>query len=51
VEQVEQEQGGLQIPWNKWNKDKGSVPLNLSTDPMWKYKACNCSIVSYQQEG
>ena len=21
VEQVEQEQGGLQIPWNKWNKD------------------------------
>jgi len=31
VEQVEQEQGGLQIPWNKWNKDKGSVQLNLST--------------------
>ena len=33
VEQVEQEQGGPQIPWNKWNKDKVSVQLNLSTWP------------------
>ena len=35
VEQVEQGEGGLQIvfrsSWNKWNKDEGSVQLNLST--------------------
>ena len=24
---------GLRIPWDKWNKDKGSVQLNLSTRP------------------
>ena len=29
---------GLQIPWNKWNKDKGSVQLNLSSWPLFNYK-------------
>jgi len=43
VEQVEQEQGGFQIPWNKWNNDKWSFQLSSSStsplDPMWNYKA------------
>ena len=30
VEQVEQEQGGLQIPWYKWNKDKELQDIGIS---------------------